>query len=125
VSQCCALRPRHFFAIEGAADIVLRWVRLPIHVEQEVAVGQAVRPSTLHDRQLFPDEHDLVRMTDFPAPSEHRRLLDHVLVHQEEFEESGIIGPEGELGVLDYGVRKSRTFRAAVWRRSGDCSSGG
>ena len=51
-----------------------------------------------------------VQMTDFLAPSEHQRLLDHVVVHQDEFEESGIIGPQGELGVLNYGVRKSRTL---------------
>ena len=51
-----------------------------------------------------------VRMADFLAPSEHRRLLDHVLAHPHEFAESGIVGPQGELGVLDYGVRKSRTL---------------
>ena len=51
-----------------------------------------------------------VRVMDFLAPAEHRRLLDHVLAHQDEFHESGIVGPDGELGVLDYGVRKSRTF---------------
>jgi Rps23 Pro-64 3,4-dihydroxylase Tpa1-like proline 4-hydroxylase len=52
-------------------------------------------------------------MTDFLAPAEHRRLLDHVLAHQDEFRESGIVGPQGELGVLDYAVRKSRTLSGA------------
>jgi len=54
-----------------------------------------------------------VRVMDFLAPAEHRRLLDHALVHQEEFHESGIVGPDGELGVLDYGVRRSRTLSNA------------
>src|SRR5262249_14885189 len=51
-----------------------------------------------------------VRVMDFLAPAEHRRLLDHVLAHQDEFQESGIVGPDGQLGVLDYGFRMSRTL---------------
>jgi hypothetical protein len=51
-----------------------------------------------------------MRVMDFLVPAEHRRLLDHVLAHQGEFQESGIVGPDGELGVLDYGVRRSRTL---------------
>ena len=51
-----------------------------------------------------------VRMMDFLAPEEHRRLLDHVLAHKDAFQESGIVGPDGESGVVDYGVRKSRTL---------------
>jgi len=51
-----------------------------------------------------------VRVMDFLAPAEHRRLLDHVLAHQDEFQDSGIVGPDGQLGVLDYGFRRSRTL---------------
>ena len=54
-----------------------------------------------------------VQMTDFLGPAEHRRLLDHVLAHQEEFAESGIVGADGQLGVLDHGARRSRTLANA------------
>jgi hypothetical protein len=54
-----------------------------------------------------------VRVADFLSPAEHRRLLDHVLAHQGEFHESGIVGQDGKLGVLSYGVRRSRTFSNA------------
>jgi hypothetical protein len=60
------------------------------------------------DRRLQATRY--VRVMDFLAPAEHRHLLDHVLAHQDEFHESGIVGPDGESGVLDYGVRRSRTF---------------
>ena len=60
-----------------------------------------------------------VRVVDFLSPAEHRRLLDHVLAHQDAFHESGIIGQDGKLGVLDYGFRRSRTLDDArleeVW----------
>ena len=65
--------------------------------------SQAGRPAPT-DRQLQATRY--VRVTDFLAPAEHRRLLDHVLAHQDEFQESGLVGPNGELGVLDYGVRQ-------------------
>jgi hypothetical protein len=69
--------------------------------------SQAGRPAPT-DRRLQATRY--VRVMDFLAPAEHRRLLDHVLAHQDEFQESGIVGPNGELGVLDYGVRQSRTL---------------
>jgi hypothetical protein len=69
--------------------------------------SQAGRPAPT-DRRLQATRY--VRVMDFLAPAEHRRLLEHVLAHQDEFQESGIVGPNGELGVLDYGVRQSRTL---------------
>jgi len=60
-----------------------------------------------------------VRMTDFLDPAEHRRLLEHVLAHQDDFGASGVVGRQGELGVVDYGARKSRTLSGppldAMW----------
>jgi Rps23 Pro-64 3,4-dihydroxylase Tpa1-like proline 4-hydroxylase len=53
-----------------------------------------------------------VRKTDFLPPAEHRRLLEHVLACEEDFEESAIIGPEGE-NTPDHGVRRSRTLSGA------------
>src|SRR5262249_16209965 len=49
-----------------------------------------------------------VRMTDFLSPAEHQRLLEHALACQADFQESGIIGRQGE-GTLDYGVGRCRT----------------
>jgi hypothetical protein len=72
--------------------------------------SQAGRPAPT-DRRLQATRY--VRMTDFLDPAEHRCLLDHVLAHRDEFRESGIVGPQGELGVLDYAVRKSRTLSNA------------
>src|SRR5262249_56623961 len=50
------------------------------------------------------------RVMAFLARAGARRLLDPALAPQDEFHDSGIVGPDGDLGVLDYGVRKSRTF---------------
>ena len=80
-------------------------------------LSQAGRPAPPTARRLEATRY--VRMTDFLAPAEHRLLLDHVLAHEDEFRESGVVGPDGELGVLDYGFRKSRTLSGArlqeVW----------
>jgi hypothetical protein len=78
-----------------------------IRVAELRLLSRARRPAPT-DRRLQATRY--VRMTHFLAPAEHRRLLDHVLAHQDEFQESGIIGPQGELGVLDYAARKSRTL---------------
>jgi Rps23 Pro-64 3,4-dihydroxylase Tpa1-like proline 4-hydroxylase len=59
-----------------------------------------------------------VRTTDFLSSAEHQRLLEHVLACEEEFQESGIVGGEGQ-DKLDYEARKSRTLSGArleeVW----------
>src|SRR5262249_57055348 len=60
-----------------------------------------------------------VRMTASLDPAEHRRLLEHGLAHQGDFGASGVVGRQGELGVVDYGARKSRTLAGppldAMW----------
>ena len=61
-------------------------------------------------RQLIATRY--VRITDFLSPAEHQRLLDHVLANLTEFQDSGIIGQQGE-NTRDYGVRKSLTFSGA------------
>jgi Rps23 Pro-64 3,4-dihydroxylase Tpa1-like proline 4-hydroxylase len=53
-----------------------------------------------------------VRMTDFLSPAEHQRLLAHALACQADFQDSGIVGSQGE-SALDYGVRRSRTLFGA------------
>ena len=53
-----------------------------------------------------------VRMTDFLSPAEHQRVLKHARVCQDDFQESGIIGRQGE-SALDYGTRRSRTLSGA------------
>jgi hypothetical protein len=50
-----------------------------------------------------------VQVTDFLAPAEHQRLLDHVLACQGEFKESAVIGSKGH-GAPDHEVRRSRTL---------------
>jgi Rps23 Pro-64 3,4-dihydroxylase Tpa1-like proline 4-hydroxylase len=62
------------------------------------------------DRRLIATRY--VRITDFLSPAEHERLLDHALANVADFEDSGIIGQQGE-NTRDYGVRKSRTFSGA------------
>jgi hypothetical protein len=53
-----------------------------------------------------------VRFEDFLSPAGHQRLLDHVLASEDDFHESGIVGPEGG-GKVDYGARKSRSLAGA------------
>jgi hypothetical protein len=77
------------------------------HVAEMRLRSRGGRPAPT-DRRL--EATRWVRVTDFLAPAEHRRLLDHVLAHRDAFWESGIVGPQGELGVLDYGARRSRTL---------------
>jgi Rps23 Pro-64 3,4-dihydroxylase Tpa1-like proline 4-hydroxylase len=50
-----------------------------------------------------------LRVTDFLSPAEHRRLLEHVLAYQGEFEESEVIGREGT-DKVDHAFRRSRTL---------------
>jgi predicted 2-oxoglutarate/Fe(II)-dependent dioxygenase YbiX len=50
-----------------------------------------------------------VRLTDVLSPAEHQRLLERALACEEDFQESGIVGREGQ-GELDHGVRRSRTL---------------
>ena len=59
------------------------------------------------DRQLLATRY--VRMTDFLSPAEHQRLLELALASLADFQDSGVIGQQGE-DTRDYGVRKSRTL---------------
>jgi Rps23 Pro-64 3,4-dihydroxylase Tpa1-like proline 4-hydroxylase len=53
-----------------------------------------------------------IRMMDFLSPAEHQQLLEHALACQADFQDSGIVGRQGE-GTLNYGVRRSRTLGRA------------
>jgi len=68
--------------------------------------SQTGRPVT-PPRRLIATRY--VRTTDFLSSAEHQRLLEHVLSCEEDFQESGIVGGEGQ-GKLDYESRKSRTL---------------
>jgi Rps23 Pro-64 3,4-dihydroxylase Tpa1-like proline 4-hydroxylase len=62
------------------------------------------------DRRLVATRY--VRMTDFLSPAEHQRLLEHTLASLADFQDSGVIGQQGE-DTRDYGVRRSRTLSGA------------
>lgn len=67
------------------------------------------------ERALVASRH--VRVLDFLAPDEHRRLLEHVVASDAEVRETGILNRHGE-GVLDPGFRRSRTVEGrleAMW----------
>ena len=53
-----------------------------------------------------------LRIMDFLSPAEHQQLLDHALACQADFQESGIVGRQGE-DTLNYDVRRSRTLSGA------------
>ena len=59
------------------------------------------------DRRLLTTRY--VQMTDFLSPAEHQRLLELALTSLADFQDSGVIGQQGE-DTRDYGVRKSRTL---------------
>jgi hypothetical protein len=68
--------------------------------------SQSGRPAPTA-RQLLAARY--VRMTDFLSPAEHQRLLEVALASEGNFEESGILGRQGEK-TLDLGFRRSRTL---------------
>jgi len=53
-----------------------------------------------------------MRMMDFLSPAEHQQLLEHALACQADFQESGVVGRQGE-DTLNYDVRRSRTLSGA------------
>jgi Rps23 Pro-64 3,4-dihydroxylase Tpa1-like proline 4-hydroxylase len=79
----------------------------------DLARAAALRLRSETDRPLSPPRRLAaarhVRVTDFLSAAEHQRLLDYVLAHEDDFHESGVIGPEGQ-HELDLEFRRSRTL---------------
>lgn len=52
-----------------------------------------------------------LRMTNFLSAAERQRLFELVRAHEKDFADSGIVGSDGKIGVVDYGIRRSSTLQ--------------
>jgi Rps23 Pro-64 3,4-dihydroxylase Tpa1-like proline 4-hydroxylase len=110
-----ALVSRAFCAGEnGSSDLTTELSRVA-ELRLRSRTGDRRAPT---ERRLLVGRY--MRMMDFLSPAEHQQLLEHALACQADFQESGIVGRQGE-NTLDYDVRRSRTLSGArveeIWNR--------
>jgi Rps23 Pro-64 3,4-dihydroxylase Tpa1-like proline 4-hydroxylase len=80
-----------------------------IPVQQETRNEAGTSSVGILERPEFV-QAECVVLDEFLAPQELEELTDYVLEHETDFENSEIISPAGELGILDYSHRRSRVL---------------
>jgi hypothetical protein len=83
---------------------------LSIPVQQEVQRGEVDSSSVGVLEAIAPVRAQCVVLDEFLAPQELDELIGFTLQHEGEFQNSEVISPRGEPGVIDYNHRRSRVL---------------